>query len=391
MNVKEVSAGDSETRSTESETAPEKADSLISGTSDAGSSALAAKLEKKQAAKAEKQAEKAERYQAKTARFEAKVETKESGRAQQKLAKAEQKTLKKIEERKAERQAWLEGGAANPSGGAFEVPTLSYKDAQSIPQNCHRDPIFAVRNPDSNQLLLIFTGLGGKVGVTLDVAYAHLPDPKPNVLFISQGSTGKILPPYMEGIPGLGADRASSIAEIARLSKEWGVNQMSAMGTSVGTFGAVMFGVSLRAQTILAFGPVTSFRPGFDDRVDSFTARGGFDPGKYTEEDFDMKVYYTRHNQGSDVRIFYATEHENDRKQAENFRGAKGVTLIPVANPRHSILKVLAKNGTLRTEFEKIFAGGKAVAALVGYALFFLFERTAAISPWVAEVADLAA
>lgn len=102
--------------------------------------------------------------------------------------------------------------------------------------------------PDSTQLLLIFSSVDTPPGkFTLYRSTHELPL---HLLYLNDKSNGW----YQSGVPGLGNSIDDTIQAIEGLKSELGAKEIFTVGSSMGAYAAILYGLKLKAH-VLAFGP----------------------------------------------------------------------------------------------------------------------------------------
>lgn len=113
-----------------------------------------------------------------------------------------------------------------------------------------------LKNSSSEILVIIFSGIGYKDNSFDFYNCANKLSEKYNVLLLNNGENRW----YLDGIPSLGNNFENTIEAIRAWISQNNINKIFCIGTSMGGFGALYYGITLRAENILAFNCETKLR-----------------------------------------------------------------------------------------------------------------------------------
>jgi len=102
------------------------------------------------------------------------------------------------------------------------------------------------------------------------------------------------------------------------------VREVHCVGSSMGAFGALLFGALIGASTVLAFGP-----------------------GQTQYNDVDLEVLLARSKGKTQCRLYFAEANSEDRKVANVLGKLPGMTLFPQPGDDHLVLRSMDLAGTL--------------------------------------------
>jgi len=234
---------------------------------------------------------------------------------------------------------------------------ISYYKPKQIPESCRDDANIAVLNKASKDLVIVFTGMNNKFGVDLQAVYDALPAEKPN--FLALADPRQMI--YLTGLPAYGRNLEETLEGLKAQVAAWGLTSIYTIGNSGGSYASIYYGVRLGAKRSLAFAPFTCFLPAFEPRSQLFLSKKNRDRdalGRATPELLDLAVAVPRYNQGTEIRIYYAQDHDNDRKHAEHMEDVEGVTVVPVTySSRHGVVKDMRKQRDLGKVIGKLIDG----------------------------------
>ncbi len=107
------------------------------------------------------------------------------------------------------------------------------------------------RNPDSDVLAVVFSHVSEQPGRFS--FYGSFRDVAVNKLFVNTPCNGW----YRDGVPGLGGDVDSAAGGMRILMQQVAPRTVVCIGNSMGAYAALLFGVLINADRILAIGPET--------------------------------------------------------------------------------------------------------------------------------------
>ncbi|WP_116127897.1 alpha/beta hydrolase [Lewinella sp. IMCC34183] len=132
------------------------------------------------------------------------------------------------------------------------------------------------------------------------------------------------------------------------------------LGNSMGGYAAILFGTLLNVDTVISFAPQTFI--GRFRRLLTFDRRWSgqlsdvYAYDRKRPEYFDLKEqlaaaapYATR------INLYYSPQHRLDRKHAERLRESANVTLHPVDEGGHAVVKVIRDRGELKSLIQNTF------------------------------------
>jgi len=216
-----------------------------------------------------------------------------------------------------------------------------------LPATCRDDATIAIINPGSTDLVIAFTGMNAKFGVELPAIYEALPNPKPNCLFLADPNSMV----FLTGHPAFGTDVESTLEGLKAKIAEMGIERVYTIGNSGGSFAATYYGVRLGAVRTLAFAPFMCFVPSFEPKANVFLSKRNRDKDAINKADatlLDLKRAVPKHNQGTEIRIYYAIDYPNDRKHAEYMKGVENVSIFPISySSRHGVVRDMRREGDL--------------------------------------------
>ena len=109
----------------------------------------------------------------------------------------------------------------------------------------------------ASDLLLVFTGVGGRAGMALPLAHRWFGTLGVHVVYLRDSCRQA----YNDGVRSLGPTYHSTLEGLWRIADGLNARAILTYGNSVGGYGALRFGLDLRARSILAFSAGTCLVP----------------------------------------------------------------------------------------------------------------------------------
>lgn len=159
------------------------------------------------------------------------------------------------------------------------------------------------------------------------------------------------------GVPGLGNDVNEVAESLKRMLAPYKGRRLITIGHGVGGYGAILFGLLIGAQRIIAMGPQTFIDPNLraatnDQRWATHVDR--IEPARMVHGDL---LPLLKQNKGTLVSIFYVRRNGLDSLHASRAAEAPYVTLFGMDSQRTNIIAGMLEQGVLRTVVEAEMAG----------------------------------
>ncbi len=226
------------------------------------------------------------------------------------------------------------------------IPPASAEPAQDE----KRAGLILIRSPNARRVVLVFNGntvffaVPRSLVVDQDSHIVLLRDPTRSFGFL--------------GIPDLGADYESCLANLQRIVTALGVDEVYCIGMSAGGSTAIRFGCDLKVRGIMGFSVPTTLDlnddPGAElkhypqlARLYKHARHFGIDLGKY----------YNSCSPRPGLMLVYGDGHPRDSWLAERMKGMCGVQLVPTEGfSGHKTFGWLQENGGLEAMVLRMFA-----------------------------------
>jgi hypothetical protein len=220
-------------------------------------------------------------------------------------------------------------------GGTALQPSIP--DAAATALWRHPDPRRASQN-----LLIVFTGIGKHLWLSLDLLHRVLRRCVGQILYLRDFHEVY----FLAGVHGLGDDYASTLARLKKLARASSVEKLYVLGSSAGGHGALRYGLDLSADAILALSPATDLRNGVHEVI-----ANRLRDLQIPAEELDVLPAYERAHHRPRVTIVYGADNPEDSVAAHRFAHLSEFRLVPVPNVAdHDITAHLIGTG----EFEQL-------------------------------------
>lgn len=206
-------------------------------------------------------------------------------------------------------------------------------------------PVAASLTDKGAPLLVAFGGIAGKVGILPFEFFNLTKDIRANKIYVRDLQQVW----YQRGLPGIATDLEGIAAFLADRIEEVNPSRTVLVGNSMGGFAAIVIGILLNADRILAFAPQT-----FADRMHRFIYHDRRWPEQMRE------VHRTRGTRYLDAKpllrllrptcetdIFYSRYDRLDRIHAERLSFASHIRTHSLGEGGHSVIKHLRDSGEL--------------------------------------------
>lgn len=135
---------------------------------------------------------------------------------------------------------------------------------------------------------------------------------------------------YLNGVAGLGPDRASSVAALRDLIARLGARRVLCLGNSSGGYGALLYALELGADAALNFSGGTNLDPEFNTHLNR--AQGSLElRATFPGEELDLRARYLAAARRPRAMLVYGEYCWDDRLHAEHMADVPGAQLVPFA------------------------------------------------------------
>ena len=197
------------------------------------------------------------------------------------------------------------------------------KDVQFVPRK------------NAETVMLVFSGRGiPGLGMPTNMVHRWLGRLPVSLVYLRDLVDASEFSYYLGGIASLGKDRDATLIELRRLVSALGGRRIVCYSNSGGVFGALHYGLDLKAEAVLCLGGATNLSVKFD----SGRRMNGALPK------VDLRRAYSTAERPPRARIVYAEHHWDDRIQAEYMSGVPAVTLHALSRATgHNVMRYLVK------------------------------------------------
>ncbi len=203
---------------------------------------------------------------------------------------------------------------------------------------------------------LVFTGLGGHLGIPLGVFDRYLAERGVTAVYLRDDN----IVAYADGIRSIGMAPDKTVERLRAILDHAGTRQLVTIGASIGAMGAVMYGVTLAAQCAVLFNGVMSGEAGFrhsirDTRAPQVAARSSLRLGARV----DLRYWLRGATPSLPVECHYGADEALDAAHAGALAEVDGVGLFPLpGNVGHGCLWKMIADRSLGPALDRAFAAG---------------------------------
>lgn len=202
-------------------------------------------------------------------------------------------------------------------------------------------------NVGSKQLLVTFGGIRQGIGMPVYEFNNTLKDIACDKVFIKDINQAW----YHKGIN----EKTKNILELKKLlEKIINENQYTNVifiGNSMGGYAAILFGILLNVNFVLAFSPQTfidkSNRFWYKDKRWGKEIRGVYINNAYQRKFYNLKKNLKKLNYSTQIDVFYSNKNVLDKLHSERLIKQQNVILHSYDKGNHNIIKVLRDEGEL--------------------------------------------
>jgi hypothetical protein len=189
------------------------------------------------------------------------------------------------------------------------------------------DPLADVqvaRRQGASEALLVFAGVGGRVGMPVALAHRWFGQLQVHVVYLRDAHQQA----FNEGVRSLGTGYEATLDRLWRLADELNARAILTYGNSVGGYAALRYGLDLRARSIVGFSAATSMTPPLSP-LDGLAQRR-------MRVALDLKPFFQAATPPPRTLLVFGADHDMDSRHARHLEELPSVSLEPLAgSSRH--------------------------------------------------------
>jgi hypothetical protein len=255
-----------------------------------------------------------------------------------------------------ETQKLLSGQSAN-NGGVSELSDifgrLPHEDTLRRPSIVDNgDDVICSPKGDSGTTLLVFTGLSDKAMVQIELVDRFCAAAGHSAIYLRDPGRSA----YIAGIPALSENFEGSIAALSELLAQHRTKRLLCLGTSIGGFGAIRYGILLKAEKVMGASSPTNITSDFLAGIEDNRGRLMIKRLKrsFTPEELDLRPEVTVANGKCKIGLWYGEDYSIDASHASYLSGYAGINQRPIPSlDRHSSFPSIIASGEFQ-EFLKL-------------------------------------
>jgi len=209
-------------------------------------------------------------------------------------------------------------------------------------------PVEKLYSTNSSETVISFGGLMTRLGMPPKEFMKSFIDKNINILFLKDFQQCW----YQRGLLGISNDVEETVEYIRG---ELPLNQkyVCTVGTSAGGYAAILFGVLLGVDKVIAFGPQTIVNKNIFNRFKSADSREQDLSSLWGTRFLDLIQVLESTEYNGEIHVHFAEDHPKDRKAAERISSFPTVRLHSHPSGSHNIAGWLKRNGKL----DEVLAG----------------------------------
>jgi len=198
-----------------------------------------------------------------------------------------------------------------------------------------------VRRPDCSDVMLCFCGANGTLGLPINFIHQWLGRLPASLVYIKdfRDLSGGC------GFPTLGPDRSSAVAGLRRIADDINARRIFTLGSSLGGFAALYYGLALDAVAVLSLAGATDLTRDFVETVGPLQKRYLNLYKQAPDYTVNLRDWYAAAPRPPHVLLAYSAGNPRDRWQAERIAGLADVELLAVEYPEHNVVDPLIRQG----------------------------------------------
>lgn len=215
-------------------------------------------------------------------------------------------------------------------------------------------PCFKVKNSESEVLVLAFSGMNLRIGMPTFEFMKTLKNQDCSCIFFKDFYQVW----YQQGLLGLTDDVYETRNLIQSMIKEINPRYIVSIGVSTGGYAAIMFGILLRINRVLAFSPQSRVGRGIYNQfhsIDSPEIQDFKSRGKYIWDLSKLIGDYSWEQNIPEISVYYGELNSNDKRHAERLARFENVKLCPLAGYKgHNSAGFLKKESRLESVLAEV-------------------------------------
>ncbi len=242
-------------------------------------------------------------------------------------------------------RAWQLWAAHVPTDAELKRPVMTSYSGEEIVLSPAGKPA---------PVLIVFSGLSDNFSVPPPTFDRFLAALGASAIFMSDRN--RLC--FAAGSKGMGLNFDQTIAYLREKLAELQCTRLVTLGTSAGGYAALLYGLNMRAHSVLGFGSVTNATPEYlstDPRGRLVAKRAA---RQVEPKNLDVRPMIVDPANTTDVHLYYGEGMEVDSRNSKHLEGLPRVALHPVMNfDRHQVLPELVVRGEFQGILEKALYG----------------------------------
>src|SRR5690606_13457642 len=205
----------------------------------------------------------------------------------------------------------------------------------------------SIEDNNSKKLLITFGGIRQGMGMPVYEFYNSLKDLNSDKVYVKDINQAW----YHKGINKEVKNIETLKQVLHEIIKRKSYDNVVFIGNSMGGYAAILFGVLLHVDSVIAFSPQTFInkvnRLWYKDERWTDEISKIYINNNYQKKFYNLKTLIKRNKSLTQIDIFYSTNDKLDRIHSERLKNNKQIDLHPYKIGNHNLIKVLRDEGTL--------------------------------------------
>ncbi len=201
--------------------------------------------------------------------------------------------------------------------------------------------------------VLVFCGARQRIGMPLTMLHRWLSRWPVSLIYL-RDPEGLA---YLAGVKKLGPDLSSTLAGLQRELDGLGAERIVCYGHSIGSYGALRYGLELGAEAVICMAGVTNLNPGFNVGLNTGGVAARVQAA-FPDQELDLRRLHLAAARPPRTRIVFAEHNWDDRLHAEHMDGLPSVVLTQIDDGKsHNVAVDLMQAGRYDALVGEVLAG----------------------------------
>ncbi len=233
-----------------------------------------------------------------------------------------------------------------------------------MPEADPREPPFSdrfpltaqtVARPGAKTAVVVFCGARQRIGMPLSMLHRWLSRWPVSLIYLRD----PVGLGYLAGVESLGPDLGATLQALRRQIDALGAERIVCFGHSIGSYGALRYGLELGAEAVICMAGVINLKPGFNVGL-NYGGVAGRAQARFPDEELDLRQLHQSAARPPRTWMVFSEHNWDDRLQAEHMAGLDGVVLTQVDRAKtHNVAVELMRAGRFDGLIDEAIQAGR--------------------------------